>query len=61
MINDIPKRYENADFDALPEVLKKSYPMLRERKGKGFIFLVGLGQEKHLLLMPSIKSGKKID
>lgn len=41
----IPKRYEGADFNLLPDVIKNSYPLLRENR-KGLYIFGGVGTGK---------------
>lgn len=45
MIIEIPKRYENADFNLLPKVIKEAYPLLREKR-KGLYIFGGVGTGK---------------
>lgn len=45
MTSDIPKRYENANFDLLPDEIKNAYPILRNNR-RGLYIFGGVGTGK---------------
>lgn len=44
MTNNIPRRYQDVDFDFLPDILKEKYPLLTKRTGLYVFGGVGTGK-----------------